>query len=129
MSSVYITSSTPKSKPVVFPGDFKVYQVWEEGEYDEQTSWALDAGHHGRISIVDRRTGFGHRDIETGFRDTWAMNARGKGNYGKNFWLASGQFDIRHYVPVDGLSFDEAVEQIKLYANTCIGKEDNAKTL
>ena len=35
----------------------------------------------GRITVLDRMTGYGHRDTETGFKD-----ADGK------FWLASGQF-------------------------------------
>lgn len=129
MSSVYVTNSTPKSKPVIFASDFKIELVLDKGAFDEEIKWSFDSGHHGYITIVDRRTGFGYRDVETGFRDSYAMNARGKGNYGKNFWLASCQFDIRWRIPADGLLWDDAVKLIKQNANTCIGEEDNAKTL
>lgn len=62
----------------------------------------------GIITVLDRMTGFGNgiRDIETGYRD--------KNN---NFWLASGNFDVRHQ---DCKTFGDAIELIKLCANTCI---------
>lgn len=63
----------------------------------------------GSITVLDRMTGFSFvRDTETGFRDT-----DGK------FWLASGMFDIRDYLP---LKFSEAVELIKANANNCKGR-------
>ena len=58
-----------------------------------------------RISVVDRLTGFGWRDVETGYRDE-----------GDNFWLASGGFDIRDYPE---LSREEAILKIKQNANWC----------
>ena len=61
-----------------------------------------------RISVVDRLTGFGWRDVETGYRDE-----------GGSFWLASGGFDIRDYPE---LSREEAILKIKQNANTCIGE-------
>lgn len=61
----------------------------------------------GRVTVVDRMTGFGWRDIETGFTDP-----AGK------FWLASGQFDIRGYPE---LPVDDAIELIKQRSNTCRG--------
>jgi len=61
----------------------------------------------GSITIVDRLTGFGWRDIETGFRDPDGR-----------FWLASGDFDIRDF---PDLLISEAIELIKEKANTCIG--------
>ena len=60
----------------------------------------------GNITILDRMTGFGFRDIETGYRDE-----------NNNFWLASGAFDIR----IQGCkTFGEAIELIKQCANTCV---------
>ena len=66
-------------------------------------------GEFGRITILDRETGWGfnERDIETGFKDT------------KNkFWLVSGMFDIRDYPE---LAVNEAISIIKERANTCMG--------
>jgi hypothetical protein len=60
-----------------------------------------------RITVLDRMTGFGWRDIETGYRDI-----EGK------FWLASGDFDIRDYPE---LTITEAIAFIKKNANNCIG--------
>jgi len=64
-------------------------------------------GEFGSITILDRMTGFGWRDIETGFRDP-----AGK------FWLASGGFCIRDF---PDLTVSEAIAKIKENANTCIG--------
>ena len=64
-------------------------------------------GEFGSITVLDRMTGYGHRDVETGFRDP-----EGK------FWLVSGNFSIRSY---PDLTINEAIEQIKLLANTCRG--------
>lgn len=60
-----------------------------------------------RITVLDRLTGFGWRDIETGYKD----------KDGK-FWLASGNFDIRDY---DELSAKDAICKIKENSNTCTG--------
>ena len=61
-----------------------------------------------RISVLDRLTGYSGyvRDIETGFKDIY-----------DNFWLASGDFDIRKYPE---LTLDEAIALIKENANTCV---------
>jgi hypothetical protein len=59
------------------------------------------------ISILDRMTGFGHRDVETGFRDV--DNA---------FWLASGEFDIRWF---PDLTVKDAIAKIKHESNNCRG--------
>ena len=61
-----------------------------------------------RISVVDRLTGFGWRDVETGYRDE-----------NDNFWLASGGFDIRDCTE---LTIEEAILKIKQNANSCIGE-------
>jgi hypothetical protein len=62
----------------------------------------------GVISVLDRMTGWGGgvRDVETGFSDL-----------AKKFWLASGNFDIRHY---KNESIEDAIDLIKQNANTCI---------
>lgn len=62
----------------------------------------------GRITVLDRMTGFGYRDIESGFKDL-----EGK------FWLASGGFDIRSHAD-HGITVSQAIEAIKTHANTCI---------
>jgi len=97
-------------------------------EYEARViGYSFDAGHHGYISILDRMTGYGYRDIETGFRDSYAMNSRGKENYGKNFWLASGDHDLRDEIQFyfnGTMSWDESVTWIKSKANNCIGEEE-----
>ena len=60
----------------------------------------------GNITILDRMTGFGWRDIETGFRDPDGY-----------FWLASGGCDVLNA----GLStVGDAIDWIKKNANTCV---------
>jgi hypothetical protein len=59
-----------------------------------------------RITVLDRLTGFGRRDVETGYRDKDDL-----------FWLASGGFDIRRS---EGLTIAEAIDLIKANANTCV---------
>jgi len=65
----------------------------------------------GTFTVLDRMTGFGFRDIETGFRDP--LNS-------ELFWLVSGGFDIRDYPE---LTIEEAINKIKKEANTCRPKE------
>ena len=61
----------------------------------------------GSITVLDRMTGFGHRDIETGF-----SSPEGK------FWLASGNMDVRR----SGCkTIQEAIDWIKKNANNCVG--------
>jgi hypothetical protein len=66
----------------------------------------------GRITVLDRLTGFGDgtiRDIETGYRD---LNG--------NFWLVSGDIDIRCK---SDISIDEAILYIKENATTFVKRE------
>lgn len=56
-----------------------------------------------RITVLDRLTGFGWRDVETGYRD---VDGR--------FWLVSGDFDIRDYPDID---VNDAIRKIKQEAN------------
>ncbi len=79
----------------------------------------------GFISVVDRVTGFGYgtRDIETGFRakgqeDHKLLSKPGEAKRYADFWLASGNFDIRNFKG----TYREAIEHIKDNANTCIGE-------
>lgn len=63
-----------------------------------------------KITVVDREMGYqgSPRDVETGYRDE-----------DDNFWLASGQFDIRT-VANDSTTVKEAIQMIKDNANTCV---------
>lgn len=65
------------------------------------------------VSVLDRMTGFGYRDTETG------LLCLGTGR----FWLASGHFDIRNHLH-EVSSEDELVELIQRNANTCLGEAD-----
>jgi hypothetical protein len=77
-------------------------QTLLDGEADILFAAKTDLG---GITVLDRMTGYGHRDTETGFKD-----ADGE------FWLASGQFDIRAYPE---LPVEDAITLIKERANEC----------
>jgi hypothetical protein len=63
----------------------------------------------GWITVVDRLTGFGWRDIETGYRSPCG-----------GFWLASGGYDIRDCL--DNFNDPEEMAQWVIdRANTCTG--------
>ena len=82
---------------------------WEEEQYcdEEDTLFTVRLGELGRITVLDRMTGFDWgRDIESGYKD-----CNGK------FWLASGHCDVRE---VAGITVAEAIEWIKARANTCV---------
>ena len=72
--------------------------------YDNNYQWAFHSD-IGSLTVLDRRTGFGWRDIESGFRDK-----EGK------FWLASGNCDVRSS---ECKTVGEAIEWVKSNANTC----------
>ena len=59
----------------------------------------------GSLTILDRMTGFGIRDTETGYRST-----EGK------FWLASGGCDVRDH---NFKTIGDAIVWVKKNANTC----------
>lgn len=59
----------------------------------------------GSLTVLDRMTGFGWRDVETGFR------------LGSDFWLASGNCDVRHS---GAKTMQEAIDWVKANANTCV---------
>ncbi len=84
--------------------DLSFYQVPDQQCDDIQYALHTNLG---SITVLNRMTGFGWRDVETGYRD---MNGK--------FWLAGGAFDVR----VAGcLTFMDAVNCVKENANTCIG--------
>ena len=127
MSSVYCQASmTPKSKPVLFPGDIKVVCRGVPDPYHNVPDILMqfNAGHHGKITVLERNTGysFAMRDTETGFKDfasPWQ-------NSHCNFWLASGGIDITREIMrrrEAGMHWDEAVQWVKRHANMVIGRE------
>lgn len=81
---------------------------WDDpdSDYDKSYQWAFHSN-LGSITVLDRRTGFGWRDTETGYRD----------EHGK-FWLASGNYDVRRS-PCKTVG--DAIEWVKSKANTCKG--------
>ena len=75
------------------------------GEDDETFAFHSEMG---SLTVVDRMTGFGFRDIEAGYR-----SPEGK------FWLASGGNDVRR----SGCkTVGEAIEWVKTRANNCKGE-------
>ena len=71
---------------------------------EPDTQYALHTN-LGTITVLDRMTGFGYRDTETGYR---ATDGR--------FWLASGDYDVRNSAPA---TVGDAIEWVKKYANNC----------
>ena len=81
--------------------------VPDQFEYDRQWYFFTNLG---SITVLDRMTGFGHRDIETGYRDPDGR-----------FWLASSHVDVRR----SGCkTIGDAISWIKEMANTCIPDRD-----
>lgn len=76
----------------------------EDSNYNDEYQVAFHCD-IGSLTVLDRRTGFGWRDTETGFRD----------KDGK-FWLASGGYDVRDS---NCKTIDEAIQWVKQRANTC----------
>ena len=79
----------------------------DQFEWSEKVIKMIDANDYlstlhvagiGRFTVLDRMTGFGHRDIESGFMDLDG-----------NFFLRQGNFDIRKM----DLYPMEAIEEIK----------------
>lgn len=65
---------------------------------DEDIQYAFHSN-IGSITVVDRLTGFGWRDVESGFRDT-----------NGNFWLASGRCNV---MESGASTIGEAIKWIK----------------
>jgi hypothetical protein len=86
--------------------------------YDVDMSWSScgdtqKAFHSnlGSITILNRLTGFGHRDVETGYKDEEGR-----------FWLASGSCNV---LWSNSKTVGEAIEWVKQNANTCVGGDND----
>ena len=84
------------------------HEIEDMPEQDRQFALFTNLG---SLTVLDRMTGFGRRDTETGFRDKDG-----------NFWLASGMFDVRHS---GSKTISEAIEWVKKNANTCVPNDLN----
>ena len=82
------------------------FHMVEDG-YDDDIQMVLHTN-LGSLTVVDRMTGFGWRDIETGYR-----SKDGK------FWLASGGCDV---MDSDCETIQDAIDWVKERANTCLGE-------
>jgi len=79
-------------------------------QFETDIHWAFHS-ELGSLTVLDRMTGFGFRDIESGYRDPEG-----------NFWLASGNIDVRY----SGVkTVREAIEYVKTHANICNPDKDN----
>ncbi|MEG0207089.1 hypothetical protein [Citrobacter sp.] len=134
MSNVYVNNH-PIGDRLIFVSDFKLVQkspeqIEAESKYpsyfDKDIQHACHVIGLGSLTVLDRRTGFGWRDTETGFRD-WNRTKVIQWKEGEpvrheaRFWLASGMFDIREFIPEEGILFSEAVAIVKSNANNCRG--------
>ena len=95
-----LTLDSPFSKEMFSYVDMS----WTDGD----TQIALHSN-LGSLTVVDRLTGYGWRDVETGYSDPDG-----------NFWLASGNQDV---TMSNAKTIGEAIEWVKERANTCIGDE------
>jgi len=88
---------------------------WTTTIYTEDTLFTTHLDDGGRITVLDRLTGWGHglRDVETGYLDQ-----------NDEFWLASGNLDIRNH---PGYTIEQAIDWIQDHANTCVGVKTNRK--
>ena len=79
---------------------FHFHEVPDQSGENQQ--WALHTD-IGSLTVLNRMTGFGFRDTETGFRDK-----------DQNFWLADGYKDVRHS---GAKTIGEAIEWVKKHAS------------
>lgn len=75
-------------------------------QVDDDVQWALHTN-MGSLTVLNRMTGFGYRDTETGYR---APDGK--------FWLASGHHDVRSS---RATTMGEAIAWVKERANNCVG--------
>jgi len=81
---------------------------FEEIKYSEEDHLKYANTTVGRFTVLSRMTGFGYRDIESGYRDNEGL-----------FWLASGYVDIVY--DCSDKTVAEAIDYIKGLANICVG--------
>ena len=84
--------------------DLEFYEVPRYN--DEDVQYALHTN-LGTLTVLDRMTGFGWRDVESGYRDKDDL-----------FWLASGNRDVRD---LGNPTIQEAIDFVKKNANNCKG--------
>lgn len=81
---------------------------------DEDILYSAFVGNQ-RFTVLNRMSGFGWRDIETGYCDNYLAPLESP-----NMWIATG-FDIRNYPDA---TLEEAVQLIKNNANVCRGVDE-----
>jgi hypothetical protein len=86
------------------PFDGSLFHEWKHNTHDEYQR--ILHTNLGSLTVLDRMTGFGWRDTETGFRDP-----EGK------FWLASGGVNV---IASGCKTVGEAIDYVKTHANTCV---------
>jgi len=92
-----VTSETPFT-------DLEFYKCPEQ--FEDNVLYALHTN-LGSLTVLDRMTGFGYRDTETGYRDMEG-----------NFWLALGMQDVRKS---KSTTMQEAIDWVKKNANNYLG--------
>ena len=86
--------------------DISMFREVDMAYIEEDQQWALHTN-LGSLTVLDRMSGFGYRDVETGYRDMCGK-----------FWLASGNYDVRH----SGVkTIGDAIGWVKRNANACVG--------
>lgn len=100
-----ITADSEFSSEIFHEVPPSIYDLADDCDRNYQYAFHSDLG---SLTVLDRLTGFGWRDIETGFRDP-----DGK------FWLASGKLDVR---ASKCKTVGEAIKWVKDNANTCTGE-------
>ena len=80
-------------------GELEFKDVSSKWELANEGSQYAHHGEFGSFTVLDRMTGFGHRDVETGFRDKQGA-----------FWLVNGGFSIRNHPE---LTINEAIQMVK----------------
>lgn len=135
MSNVYVNNN-PIGDRRIFKSDFKLVpktkaEIESIEKYpfldDQNIQHACHVIGLGSLTVLNRMTGFGWRDTETGFRD-WMGTKVYQWKEGEpvrieaRFWLASGMFDVRDHIPEEGIMYSEAVAIVKANANTCCGE-------
>lgn len=105
-----VTEDTKMSEVAfhIVPGGYKLEGFDERPDVQHALHTNL-----GSLTVLNRMTGFGHRDIETGFRDPNGL-----------FWLATGMCDVRDSGAV---TVGEAIEWVKRHANVCVGLDVRAE--
>lgn len=82
--------------------------VWTEDRTLDDTLYSARLDDGSRLTVLHRKTGYegGWFDTESGYKDVAG-----------NFWLASGDMDVRKN---DGFTVQQAIDWVKSHANTCV---------